>query len=397
MGRKSTKDTGQPVFFVEKPLKKRGPKKNESYHDKSAHTKPPASKNKSATVGMGQKRGSSHNPPEQRASAPEDKRDTTAQRTEVAQAHAASEPRDEHQEERQDHRVGQGETSQAHEPRCDQEAHEQGRTQDGQGQARGKDDEEGERRQTPVLDERAQKLEAARKRAVEVRKEKAAARRAAKDSERAAQEHRVKESKIKEEKLEKVFPRGAPVSSKPVPPPEKPEFSEVIPQPLPQRPPPRYLSAQAEDLPETVKGTKTTRDIAYPKTVDEQLPPLKRSKMNSPAREPAPVQGERVEPEQKPMEEDDDEKYIAKKRRELEKKRLLREEMELDRAFAEREEAEQKRRSNAARPVPAQDAPAPRAGLQQRHLGFGEDPFYRHQMNTLRRNMLMEAIFGSKV
>ena len=395
MPRKSNKGSEQPVFYIEKPLKKgpgRPPKKYEPDDDKPTRSRKTTPKDTAATAGVGQKRRSPDHPSEQGAPPPQDKTDTTAGRTETPQTHAPPSDKHDPAQESQVNGDSQGKAPEPHQQGSDKEAGQQGGASDGQGQTGGKEHEEGEGRQAPVLDERAQKLEAARQRATEVRKEKAAARRAAKDAERQAQEHTVRENKQKQEKLAKVFP-PAPSSGKEIPPPVAPVDNGIIPAPLPQKPPPKYLSG-GEQPPHL--DVKTVKDTAFPVPETETLPPLKRSK-RSEDKKTEPETGEAA-PTARAMdvdEDDDDglERYLKKKRRELEKKRLLREEMELDRAFEQQMNNKAVLTGPAAPPAPA---PAPRPRPRHDPPAFQEDPYYRQQMAQLKRAMLMESIFGSR-
>lgn len=400
MGRKSTKGSEQPVFYVEKPLKKtsKASKKYEPDNVKPARAKQTATKNTSATPRVGQKRGGSNDSPKQGTPTPADQTDTTAQRKEATQAHATPSTRGDGKEEPQNHGDRQGETAKADQQGRDQETSEPSRAQNDQGQAGGKDHEEGEGRQAPVLDERAQKLEAARQRAVEVRKSKAAARRAAKEAEREAQERGVKQAQEKKERLGKVFPMDKiPTGPVPPPPPTTQVDPGLIPDPLPKKPPPKFLSGDTTDVPPVQREFKTPKETAFPVADVDTLPLLKRRKVdpeiNSPIpdEQPAPPQ-----PVNAIMDVDDeDEKYLKKKRRELEKKRLLREEMELDMAL------------NRSLMVPAprqlhEDRGPPRKSAWDREheervkKSMTDDPFLKQQMENLKKKMLMEAIFGSK-
>lgn len=185
----------------------------------------------------------------------------------------------------------------------------------------------------------------------------------------------------KRDKLAKVFP-SAPPSGKFIPPPEKPALTEVIPDPLPQKPPPKYLSGDTSEIPEELKNVKTTKDIAFPANDPEQLPPLKRQKKTEES--PVPVQEAKQDvPVHVP---DDEEKFLMMKRRELEKKRLLKEEMELDRALM--------------RPASEQmQEPRPRKFQEDKkpEKSWRYDPLYMQQLNDVKKKMLMDAIFGPKL
>ena len=185
----------------------------------------------------------------------------------------------------------------------------------------------------------------------------------------------------KRDKLAKVFP-SAPPSGKFIPPPEKPSLTEVIPDPLPRKPPPKYLSGDNSEIPEEVKNVKTTRDLAFPSNDPQQLPPLKRHKKA----DVSPTYAEE-EKQDVPMHvPDDEERFLVMKRRELEKKRLLKEEMELDRALMK----------------PASEQmlePHPRKFQEDKkpEKSWRYDPLYMQQLNDVKKKMLMDAIFGPKV
>lgn len=250
----------------------------------------------------------------------------------------------------------------------------------------------GKRNKAPLSEERKAQLEAARQRAVQVRKENAAVRKQERQLKQRADEEKRQEARRKQLEQEKAEQRKTLYRD-----------SDVVPAPLPKKQPAKYVSPDYDGPRPAPVDVKDSEEEAFPPKVVELPEKFKKyGPVDSPVRAPPPekpvtppldmlASGVPEATERKevnkggrfvPDPEDSDEaeeRYLRKKRRELEKKRMLREEMEIDKAMMP---------PPVSRPhVPPVPAPGPKSA---------PDPIYKEHMERVKRAMLMDAIFGGK-
>jgi len=334
-----------PVFYVEKPLKKYEPN-----NDKRSRSKQTTTKNSTATSCVGQERPSNDDPSQKGAPSTENKGNIKKRGRKSSEAHAKT---DENScpEKEQGHEGDPKKGKTGSDQKDDgQKTSEQGCSGDDQGKGDGQEHEKGEGCQAPVLTEREQKLQAARERAKELRKAKTEEKRATKDAERAS------EKPVKQTKKSEPRPLDPMLQDK------------EIPAPLPPKELPSF---------NPIGGEKSTiKDTAFPYTNPIELPVVRKSKkprtvsFEDDTRGPTSVQSREV-----PDEEED--KELKRLRKDLEKKRLMKESMDLDREM-----------NKSVKPVIHSDR-------DNHGIRNPMDDLYKQQMNQIKRTMLMEAIFGS--
>lgn len=342
-----------PVFYVEKGAEEQ--KNYESNSNKHLHTEPNTSKESAGTTGVGTKGHSTDNTPQQGASPPENQTGTKKRGRKPTKAHAEAElPKDSAEKQggsgdAQDSKKQRNETSQQQK---------QGGTKDGEGKAGSKDHEEGKGSEAPVLTEREQKLQAARERAKEVRRAKAEEKRATKEPARKTKKHTD------------VDDRKDAV---------KPVLDQTdIPQPLPAKDPPKALQE-----PQPVSSQIVTPQQAkFPVTDDSKTQPLQRYK--KPRSRPAATLETPTEARPQP-EQDSEEQELQRLRKNLEKKKLIREQMQIDKELTQHELQTKSSAMVSKGQQPAKQPAQPAEPLDQ---------VYRQQMAQIKRSMLMDAIFG---
>jgi len=148
-----------------------------------------------------------------------------------------------------------------------------------------------------------------------------------------------------------------------------------IPAPLPQKEPP---VVQPLDKP-----VVSVKDTAYPRPAEGEIPLLRRSNKKPKTEKPSVSSQEKEQqPLLSPADEEED-KEIRRMKRHLEKKRLMKEERDLDKAL----EKEQK--------VIVAPSHPPQKNVRFNHPPEPVDQMYKQQLNNMKRSMLMEAIFGT--
>lgn len=374
------------VFYVERPAPPKKNKKSLNYEpsdDKRTHTGEKAPKKQHTAARVGPLGGSKDHSPEKRAPPAKDQADPEAARREASSPPPETSSFHDTKKEPQNEGSSGGKAAGTHAAPAHEEAPEQGPAEDETGQAGSGKTEGRKRPKAPLSDERKAQLEAARVRATEVRKERAEIRR----KERQLKEDSFLQTKRDIEATERSRDRKQQSAWYSLP--------EKIPDPLPKKQPARYVSPEYQgELPKM--EYKTTEDTAAFPPVVELPGSLKRyadsAKPEGPAVPSAPVP---VPPKPSPekhhkraldsgYDSEEEEKSIRKKRRQLERKRLEREEAEMDSTLQER----------SARPM-VQEHPrqvVPPSGYMADNEK--DDVLYKNQLNKVKRAMLMESIFG---
>lgn len=365
--------TSPPVFYVEK---EGGESKNyESNYDKPTRKQQVATENPTTTPGVGEKGPSPNHPSKKRAPSTENKGNPKKRSKKSTKTYAEAENVQDQSEKPGGQQCAQDGEDKAHgqEGKLQPQQHEQGKqeegtkqssSKDGKGQGNGQEREGGEGGQPPVLTEREQKLAAAKQRAKELRQAKTEAARAAKNAAGQTKKHIDNSVDTRQD--------------------------AVKPKTDPQDPPEVLARVRQEKQVEPLqKSVHTVKETAFPPN-QEQGPPLHRSKTrrvtehrkNDDQQHVPQQQHSAPTPSLPPSVQDKEEQELAALRRNLEKKRMLREEMQLDKELKQNTMQQQM----AAPPISKPGVHKPQGPM---------DELYKNHLAQMKRSMLMDAIFGS--
>lgn len=359
------------VFYVEQPVQNKKRKVDGDGHDKQSdrRKKTNTAKKSDTTGSTRQNSGDTYNPPQKRKPASEAEEDPSAKSSKGGEkaAKTVDVPKGEAQPEadKPTHEVPAPEDVHQGEAK-DQTV--QGPSQDETRSGEGEGPKGGEVQRAPISEQKKAQLQAARKRANEVRKEKMEERQKQKAMKDELYKKHVEEEQIKREQREMAI---------------KFPGKDKIPDVLPQKPPPKYVS-DPESAPPIEK-------YMSPDDMDDVIKELPRIKVTAPKQDrpipPPPValrddlQEEEPEPAKKKRvklpnfvsydssDEDDEDDYLDTIMRNRRVAKLLRKDKRL-------------RRPSVLK----------RDGVDTDML---QDAAYLQNLSKARRDMLMQAVFGN--
>lgn len=252
----------KPVFYVEKPSK--ALKKYGASNDKHSVSGQKATKNKSATGGVGRESGGVHDTPEPRTSPAEHKGTGETPTGEDGKRSIQTEKVGKGEAYQSDGGTGEGKNEMGYE-QGSQEAGEQGHTGNEEGVRKGSGGKENKGVKAPLSEERKAQLEAARARANEVRKERGEIRKKEKHMKDQVYEDKKRQlvQMQKQWELEQMN--------------RKQMNTEFIPDTLPQKEEPRYVGKGYKGaIPKVEDGERGPAVVHTPPSSDEDARPKKK-------------------------------------------------------------------------------------------------------------------------